>query len=483
MMDENFDDYNNENINELVDKFEERLKFNQSFFFDVEEYEMLIDYYVENDNLSQTNFILKHAISQHPNSVSILLKKAQVYVYADKPNKALELLTQLEKIEPDNSDVFFVKGNIYSQLQRSEKAIEEYHKAIAKSEAIDEVYLNIAFEYEHLNNFLKSIEYFKKALEIDTENDVILFELSYCYEQSGLLEEGVGYITEYIDKFPYSKIAWTVLGNIYSAGNNVEKAVEAFDFAIAIDEADSGPYYHKASVYYTNSEYQKAIDVYKEILDLKLEYFMATPYFYIGECYEKLEEYETAIEFYTESIKIDENNPDAWIGRGICFYELKKILQGINDVKKGISLGDLESISDYKLILAEMLFKENMEGALELYQEVTMEAPENSDAWLDYSDALRDRGKLNEAIDVLMHATITYPDKLEFIYRLAALFLINKQVKDAFDTLLTAIDLDKSKSYISEFYGYIDELELDEYFIEVLSQFKSDIDKQINNQE
>lgn len=480
-MDENFDDYNEGEIKELVDKFEAKLENNQSFFFDVEEYEMLIDYYVENDNLTQTNMLLRHAISQHPDSVSILLKKAQVYVYSDKPDQALELLTQLEKIEPDNSDLFFTKGAIYSQLQRSEKAIEEYHKAIAQSEAIDEVYINIGFEYEHLNNYIKSIEYFKKTLDITPDNEMILFELSFCYEQAGLLDDGIEYLNNYIDNYPYSKSAWIVLGSTYSAKSNITKALEAFDYAIAIDDTDSSPYYQKASVYYANSMYLEAIEIYQEILELKLEYFLATPYFYIGECYEKLEEYETAIIFYNQSIKIDETNPDAWIGRGISYYESRNIIQGISDVEKGISLGDEENTTDYKLILAEMLFKENMEGAFELYSDVIAEDPENTDAWLDYSDALRDKGSLDEAITVLTDAIKAYPEKVEFLYRYAALQLINKETKNAFNTLMTAIDLDKQKANLSEFYDYVNELDLDEYFLNIIAQYKIDIDNQINN--
>lgn len=477
-MDENFDDFNESEINDLVDKFEEKIKNRQSFFFDVEEYEILIDYYIENDNVEKADILLKNAVAQHPDSVTLLLKKAQVYVYSDKPDLALDLLNKLEKMEPENSDVFFAKGAIYSQLQRSEKAIEEYQKAISKSEALDEVYMNIAFEYEHLNNYIKSIEYFRKAIEINSENDMVLYELSFCYEQAALLNDGISFFIEFLDNNPYNRTAWSVLGSTYNADKQVEKAIECFDYAIAIDDKDSAAYYQKATVYYSNQQYTKAIEIYQEILDLKLEYFMATPYFFMGECYEKMEEYETALGYYTESIKIDDNNPDAWVGRGICHFELKMINEALLDVKKGISLSDPDSVSDYKLIMAEMLYKENLEGDLELYKEIVEEHPDNSDAWLDYSDALRDRDCLSEAIGILVVAAKTYPDKVEFYYRLAALLLLNGETNNAFQVLTTAISKDELKKNMQEFYGYINELELDERFLDIIEQFKRDIDNQ-----
>ena len=480
-MDEDFEEYNEDEVLKLVEKFETKIKNNQTFFFDVEEYELLIDYYVENENIKKTDILLNHALNQHPDSVSILLKKAQVYVFTDKPDKALELLKYLEKMEPDNSDVFFTKGAIYSQLHRSEKAIEEYKKAISKSENIDEIYINIGFEYEHLNNYIKSIEYFKKALTIAPENDMILFELSFCFEQTGKLLEGIDFFNEYIDKYPYSKAAWSVLGTIYNLNNNKIKAIDAFDFAIAIDDSDSGPYYQKASVYYSEREYKKAIEVYHEILNLNLEYYLSTPYFFIAECYEKIEEYDKAIEFYSQSIQIEENNPDAWIGRGICFFEINKIKQAINDVRKGIKLGEVDNMSDYKLILAEMLVKQDIDEALKIYEEVVYSDPDNTDAWLDFSDALRENGEIAKAIDLLIETSKNYPEKVEFIYRLSALLLLNNEIKNALNTLLIAVELDKDKASLTDFFDYMYDLKLDKYFLDILKDFKNDLENNLEN--
>lgn len=478
-MNENFDDFNESEINDLVDKFEEKLKKRQAFFFDVEEYETLIDYYVENDDVKKAELILKNAIEQHPDSFSLLLKKAQVFVYSDQPEKALKLLNKLEKIEPENSDVFFAKGAIYSQLQHSEKAIEEYKKAISGSEALDEVYLNIALEYEQLKNYTKSIEYYTKALDLNPDNELALYELSYCYEQADQVKESLRFFTEFLDNHPYNRTAWSVLGSAYNSDNQIDKAIESFDFAIAIDERDPSAYYQKATVYYANKMYNKAIEIYQEILDLKLEYFLATPYFFLGECYEKMEDYEAALINYNLSLKIDDKNPDAWVGRGICHFELRKINEALLDVKKGISLSETDNVSDYKLILAEMLYKENLEGDLELYKEIIDQHPDNTDAWLDYSDALRDRDKLDEAIEILEIAVKSYPEKLEFPYRLAALLLLSGNTGYAFHVLSDVMNMDKTKKNMQEFFGYINELELDEHFLDIIEEFRRNIDNQI----
>ncbi len=471
-MDDNFENYNDEEIRELVDKFEQKLKFNQNFFFDVEEYEILIDYYIDNENIPYTNQLIQSAVSQHPDSVGILLKKAQLYAYADNTEQALELLAKLEGMDPTNSDVFFTKGAIYSQLKRYEKAIEEYHKAIAKAEELDEVYINIAFEYENLGNYDKAIEYLKKALEIVPENEMILYELSMSFEFAQRTDESIAFFTNYLNEFPYSYSAWINLGSAYNSQDLNEKAIEAFDYAIAIDDVNTSAYYSKAATYVGMEEYVKAIDIYNEILKIDNNY--AIPFFYIGECYEKMEDFNAAIDYHTRSIKHDEYFSDAWLGRGISFYELKKIPQSINDIKKAISLN--EENAEYQLILAEILHKEKMEGATEIYQKVLNEDPNNTDAWLDYSDSFRDNSDIETAIEIISHGLKAMPKNVELYYRLAAYQLLNREVKTAYITIAIALEIDAEP--LNDFFDYISELKLENFFIDIIEQFKKDIENQ-----
>jgi len=473
-MDDNFDNYNDDEIKDLVDKFEQKIKFNQNFFFDVEEYEILIDYYIDNENIPYTHQLIQHAVSQHPDSVGILLKKAQLYAYADNTDKALELLAKLEDMDPDNSDVFFTKGAIYSQLKRYEKAIEEYHKAIKRAEELDEVYINIAFEYENLGNYDKAIEYLKKALEISPENEMVLYELSMSFEFAKRNDESIDFFKDYLNENPYSYVAWLNLGTAYNSQDLNEKAVQAFDYAIAIDDLNSSAYYSKAATYVGMEEYVKAIDVYNEIL--LMDKNSAIPYYYIGECYEKMEDFNAAIDYHSRSIKHDEYFSDAWLGRGISFYELKKVPQSIHDIKKAISLN--EDNAEYQLILAEILHKEKMEGATEIYQKVINEDPNNTDAWLDYSDSLRDNGDIEAAIEIISNGLNAMPKNVELYYRLAAYQLLNREVKTAYITIAIALEIDAEP--LSDFFDYISELKLEAYFIEIIEQFKKDIENQNN---
>ena len=130
MMTGDFDKYGEKDIAALVKRFEEMINSSGQAYFDVEEFEDIIDFYFFKNNINKAYKAIDYASEQHPNSVVFMLRKAQLYASANKSEKALDLLRKVEVIDPFNSELFMTKGAIYSQLKKYEKAIEEYNKAI-----------------------------------------------------------------------------------------------------------------------------------------------------------------------------------------------------------------------------------------------------------------------------------------------------------------------------------------------------------------
>ena len=94
-----------------VKKFEEMISSRKSFFFDVEEFEDLIEYYNSKNNFKRSLEVSKHALSQHPNSGSLLITVAQLQLSIHKPNVALKYLQLAEKFEPFNEELFYTKAS------------------------------------------------------------------------------------------------------------------------------------------------------------------------------------------------------------------------------------------------------------------------------------------------------------------------------------------------------------------------------------
>ena len=105
-----------EEIKHAVQKFERMKRNNESYFFDVIEFESIIDFYIENNNSVKAFEAATLATEQHPNSVSIQLRKARVLLDKGRAVETLTILRKLESIEPGNHEIYIAKGTAMGML-------------------------------------------------------------------------------------------------------------------------------------------------------------------------------------------------------------------------------------------------------------------------------------------------------------------------------------------------------------------------------
>ncbi|MCK7530130.1 MAG: hypothetical protein MZV63_03270 [Marinilabiliales bacterium] len=105
-------------LKHAVQKFERMKKNNENYFFDVIEFETIIDYYIESNNSIKAFEAATLASEQHPNSVSIQLRKARVLLDKGRAVEALRILKKLENIEPGNHEIYIAKGTAYGNAGR-----------------------------------------------------------------------------------------------------------------------------------------------------------------------------------------------------------------------------------------------------------------------------------------------------------------------------------------------------------------------------
>jgi tetratricopeptide (TPR) repeat protein len=228
-----------------VERFETHVELKESLYFDVNDFEEIMEYYMMAGDFKKALRVSGMASRVHPGATSLMLKKAQILAALNREERALKILSEVEILEPYNNDVFLTKGAVFSQMRDYEKAIEEYSKAVGSADEPDYVYCNIAFEYENLGNFDKTIEYLGKALEVNPDNDLAIYEAAFCFDLLSLTEEGISFFNRLIDRHPYSLEAWFNLGVSYINSGQYDKALEALDFAIAIDDDHEHSWFHK----------------------------------------------------------------------------------------------------------------------------------------------------------------------------------------------------------------------------------------------
>ncbi|TVQ79023.1 MAG: hypothetical protein EA358_04190, partial [Flavobacteriales bacterium] len=257
------------NVNPLVDKYEKMLRSGEVYFFDIEDFEIISDYYISHGDDVMAIDVLCMAISQHSYSADLLVRRAQLYIDVLKMEKAKRDLDAALELDPEHADGLIALAEWYSKRGQHNKAIQNLRQAAEILGSYEEINLLLAQEYLEMANYRKAAEYFKAVLLEDYDDGSALFSLSFCYDMLGETQELIKFLKQYIDDNPYSEIAWHQLGLLYQKNRQYDLAIEAYDYACLVDEYFSAAYYEKARTYEEMGDFEKAITTYEEIMEIE----------------------------------------------------------------------------------------------------------------------------------------------------------------------------------------------------------------------
>lgn len=418
--------HNEEENNFSLSKFESMLKTNKVFFFDSEEFEEIILHYMDTGRMNLAKKALKLGLEQHPKSTGLKLVQVETLIFEDKLEIAEKLLNELYAIEPHNEEIYIQKANIFSKRDQHEEAIETLKIALKYTDDAADVYSMIGMEYLFNDELEKAKEYFIRCLSDDTDDYSALYNVVYCFDFLDQNNEAIIYLNSFIDRNPYSEVAWHQLGRQYYAVKNFEKAVWAFDYATLIDETFLGAYLEKAKALEKLKKYEEAIACYA--ITMELDDTTSFVLLRVGKCYEKLGNIELALQYFLKTVHEDPLLDKGWIAITDFYIRQKNFQKALYYVNKAIGI-DGDNNLYWKRFGA-------INQALNLHEEAELgyrKAFETGDINLDtfvlWADTLQFLGEYDSAIEILLQSSELFPDNYEIEYRLAGLNYMVKQVK------------------------------------------------------
>jgi len=419
-----------EEYNLSLSKFESMLKTNKVLFFDSEEFEEIILHYLDMGKTALAKKALKLALEQHPRSSGLKLVQVEMLIYEDKLEIAEKLLNELYAIEPTNEEIYIQKANICSKRDQHEKAVEMLKIALEYTDDYADVYNLIGMEYLFMDNLEMAKESFIKCLEEDIEDQSALYNVVYCYEFLDQNQEAIAYLNKYIDKNPYSEIAWHQLGRLYYGVKEYESAIRAFDYATLIDEEFLGAFMEKAKALERLKKYELAIESYNRTIELD----DATSYalLRIGKCYEKLGNKVLALKYFNKTVHEDPLLDKGWIAITDFYVRQKNYQKALFFVNKALAIDNQNKLywKRFAAINKQMnLFEEAEYG----FRKAVEFGDYQLDTWLFWVDILQFLGEFESAIQTLLQASEYFPEEYEVEYRLAGLyFMISDNIKAKF---------------------------------------------------
>ena len=450
-----------------LSKFESMLKTDNVYFFDSVEFEQIIHYYIDSGKNGLAKKAIKLGLKQHPKSVILKLLKAEILIFEGELEQASDLLKDLQAIEPTNEEIYIQQASIYSKVDEHERAINALKIALSYTQDESDVLALIGMEYLYLDNFEEARFNFAKCLEVDYEDYSSLYNVIYCFDMENQHTEAIDYLNNYINKDPYSEVAWHQLGRQYFIIENFKEALRAFDYAVLIDEYFVGAYLEKAKTLEALHCYEEAIENYKATVELDDPTSFA--FLRMGECYEKLKKYAMAIQYYKKAVHEDPLLDKGWIALTNLNSKQKKYNKALFHINKALEI-DVENTLYWRKYAEINLKLSFFEEAAKAFQKCIELQDFEITIWIGLCDVLCYLGDYDEAFKYVSKSTKYFKDFAEIEYRLSGLCFMLKKTEKGVAHLKKALKIDfEYHSIIKELFPNVFQLP---QVVDIIHNFK-----------
>ncbi len=451
--DENEDEFFN--LLDLVDDFKRMQAEGKVRFYDLEEFEMISDYFYEIGKVQRALDVLGLAQDQHPYAGSLKLKRIQYLTAADKTREATRLLSEIESTMVDSYDLFMARAALLSKTGNHQKAIEQYRQAINLTEFPEDVYHLLALEFQLVGAFDKALKYLKLTLEVFPDDEIALYNLALCYDLSEKEEEAISYLEEFIDVNPYSEIAWYHLGIMHTKLGDLKEALRSYDYAILIDEYFSAAYYEKARVLEQEYRYMEAAETY--LASFEYEGASGYGYYKIGLCYLRLHKEDKAESYLSKAIQEDPDLEEAYYELALIKDEKENWSEAVFLICKAVELDPENWQFRHSSALIHRRAGKLDEAAV-IYQNLIKDGFYDGNTFTEYAQLLFDMCEFDEGMAILYKALELMPESGAIHYQLAGYLFTIKESDEGGIYLKKALQLDPGgKSFFLSLFPWLKE--------------------------
>ncbi len=438
-MDEERDYFREEETSETVNRFKRSLVSGRKKYFDVSEFERIVEQLMDEGDLNASEIAARQGIQIHPNAVPLQLKYAQILLSKGKYSQAHQYLDFAERVENANPDVHLTRGSAWLIMGNEEEAKESFRKAVKYADGDkDDILYHIGSAYIQTGEIPTGISYFELAVEENPQNEMALYDLAFFCDQLGDYKKSIGYYNQFIDNDTYNYTAWFNLGIVYNKADKHEKAIDAYEYALAINENFHMALFNIGNALANAGKFEEAIEKYLEFLEFEPENDDA--YCYMGECYLNLEDNIKSEYHYRRAIELNEENDTAWFGIGLLMWIEQKYESSIDYIIKALEID--ESNSEFWLTLGKVYNdNNNRDEAMNAFKQGVRKDAANTEIWLTWAEALKKYNENQNAIRIIKHAIKNNDDSM-LKYRLVAFLLENKKRKEAHEWLKIAMEQD-----------------------------------------
>jgi len=244
------------------------------------------------------------------------------------------------------SDEFYFKGYITDEyVGETLREYIEYHgflKNLTKKDLIEGILRTRAKCYNQKGETSLGSADWMKAIKISSNISNtyrhMADQLAYYLDKKDY-NEALIWINKAIASAPNFFENYTVRANIYTARNELEKALQDRNKAVELTILHSGSfrcYCDRGVTYFLMNEYEKASLDFRRAVELKSDYIFA--WNNLGVALYKLKQYEEAIKAYNKTIDLNPKHNSVWANKGEALGRLGKYEEALESYTKSIGI-------------------------------------------------------------------------------------------------------------------------------------------------
>jgi tetratricopeptide (TPR) repeat protein len=415
-----------EPLQELLKQYD-NLKNGRSYsFLDEESFERIIQHFDEKEDLTKALEAAELGAEQNPYSSSILIRKADLLIAARKYTGALEVLDHAAMLDAGDINLYILKTDAFLALDRQEKAVEILEEALQLFSGQERIELlfELADVYDDYEEFDKVFDCLKMILEQEPNNEEALYKICFWTDFTGRNEEGIRLHRKIIDDFPYNELAWFNLAAAYQGIKLYEKAIDAYQYAIAIDEKFDYAYRNIGDAYIRLRRYKEAIEALEKVLELsKPESLIFEA---IGYCYDRQRNYAQARFYYRKASHINAGESKLYYKIAGTYFNEGLWESAAKQLDTAMKIHRLQP--EYNLLMGECKMQMGLyKDAIQYFSNAVSVKPKNAGGWEALVRCLYKIEFFDEAREQATAALRMTNGKVIFIYYLsAALFALGK---------------------------------------------------------
>lgn len=419
-----------EELKALLQQFANLKEGMPNSFIEEDGFERIIEYFEDKEQYASVLEACEFAISQYPYSSSLLLLKANALIILRKYEEALYILEQSELLDSTDTALYILKTDVYLALDKQEKAAEVLEAAIEFFEGDEK--LDLLFEladvYDDYENFEKVFDCFSEILVLDPNNEEALYKICFWTDFTGRNEESIKLHQNIIEEYPFNELAWFNLGAAYQGIKLHEKAIDAYHYAVAINEKFDYAYRNMGDAYIRLRKYKDAVESLEKVLELARP--ESVIYEAIGHCFDKLGNYPQARFNYKKASHLNAEDSQMYYKIACTYMNEAAWQSAIKQLLLATRIHKMQA--EYNLALGQCYMQlNNIDEAITYFGNVVRVRPKNVNGWLELLKCLYAAGMFEEGKEYADFALEQTDRKPIFLFYKSMFLFANGKMKEA----------------------------------------------------